>query len=94
MLYSVQIYGGIKMRISTKGRYALRMMLDLALHDTGTPVRIKEIAARQEISDKYSSQRTRAPGRLSADQTCRRVYGGNDPAAYGRKPGSGGMPGF
>ncbi len=44
------------MRISTKGRYALRMMLDLALHDTGTPVRIKEIAARQEISDKYLEQ--------------------------------------
>lgn len=56
MLYSVQIYGGIKMRISTKGRYALRMMLDLALHDPGTPVRIKEIAARQEISDKYLEQ--------------------------------------
>lgn len=44
------------MRISTKGRYALRMMLDLALHNTGTPVRIKEIAARQEISDKYLEQ--------------------------------------
>lgn len=44
------------MRISTKGRYALRMMLDLALHNTGTPIRIKEIAARQEISDKYLEQ--------------------------------------
>lgn len=44
------------MRISTKGRYALRMMLDLALHNTGTPVRIKEIAARQDISDKYLEQ--------------------------------------
>ncbi len=44
------------MRISTKGRYALRTMLDLALHNTGTPVRSKEIAARQEISDKYLEQ--------------------------------------
>lgn len=44
------------MRISTKGRYALRLMLDLALHNTGTPIRIKEIAARQEISDKYLEQ--------------------------------------
>ena len=44
------------MKLSTKGRYALRMMLDLALHNTGTPVRIKEIAARQEISDKYLEQ--------------------------------------
>ncbi len=44
------------MRISTKGRYALRLMLDLALHNTPTPVRLKEIAARQEISDKYLEQ--------------------------------------
>ena len=44
------------MRISTKGRYALRMMLDLALNNTGAPVRIKEIAARQNISDKYLEQ--------------------------------------
>lgn len=44
------------MKISTKGRYALRLMLDLALHNTGEPVRIKEIAARQEISDKYLEQ--------------------------------------
>ena len=44
------------MKISTKGRYALRLMLDLALNNTGDPVRIKDIAARQEISDKYLEQ--------------------------------------
>lgn len=44
------------MKISTKGRYALRMMLDLAVHDTGEPVRIKDIAARQDISAKYLEQ--------------------------------------
>ena len=44
------------MMISTKGRYALRLMLDLAIHNTGEPVRIKDIAARQEISDKYLEQ--------------------------------------
>ena len=44
------------MKISTKGRYALRLMLDLALNNTGEPVRIKDIAARQEISDKYLEQ--------------------------------------
>ncbi len=44
------------MKISTKGRYALRMMLDLALNDAEKPVRIKEIAARQGISDKYLEQ--------------------------------------
>lgn len=46
----------LSMKISTKGRYALRLMLDLALNNTGEPVRIKDIAARQEISDKYLEQ--------------------------------------
>lgn len=44
------------MKISTKGRYALRLMLDLALNDAEKPVRIKEIAQRQNISDKYLEQ--------------------------------------
>lgn len=44
------------MKISTKGRYALRLMLDIAAHDSGEPVRIKEIASRQEISAKYLEQ--------------------------------------
>lgn len=47
---------GISMKISTKGRYALRLMLDLALNEAGKPVRIREIAGRQEISDKYLEQ--------------------------------------
>ena len=44
------------MKISTKGRYALRLMLDLANnHQYGyTPV--KEISLRQDISDKYLEQ--------------------------------------
>lgn len=44
------------MKISTKGRYALRLMLDLALNNTGEYITIKSIAARQEISDKYLEQ--------------------------------------
>lgn len=44
------------MKISTKGRYALRLMLDLALHNTGEYITIKSISARQEISDKYLEQ--------------------------------------
>lgn len=44
------------MKISTRGRYALRIMLDLALSDSGRPVRVKEIARRQEISEKYMEQ--------------------------------------
>lgn len=41
------------MMISTKGRYALRVMLDLADHDTGNYIPLKDIARRQEISVKY-----------------------------------------
>lgn len=44
------------MKISTKGRYALRLMLDLAVNGGEKPVRIKEISERQEISDKYLEQ--------------------------------------
>ncbi len=41
------------MLISTKGRYALRVMIDLCEHDTGEYVPLKEVAQRQEISEKY-----------------------------------------
>lgn len=44
------------MKISTKGRYAVRVMLDLALHNTGECNKVKDIAARQGISDKYLEQ--------------------------------------
>ncbi|MGN1147325.1 MAG: RrF2 family transcriptional regulator [Lachnospiraceae bacterium] len=44
------------MKISTKGRYALRLMIDLAVNNNGNPVSIKDIAARQDISDKYLEQ--------------------------------------
>ena len=44
------------MKISTKGRYALRLMLDIVQHNDGEPVRVKDIAARQEISVKYLEQ--------------------------------------
>ena len=41
------------MKISTKGRYALRVMEDLAEHNTGEYIPLKEIVQRQEISQKY-----------------------------------------
>lgn len=41
------------MMISTKGRYALRVMIDLAEHSGAGYVPLKEIAARQNISEKY-----------------------------------------
>ena len=48
--------GGIEMRISTKGRYAIKLMLDLATNDNGEPIRLKDVARRQEISEKYLEQ--------------------------------------
>ena len=39
--------------ISTRGRYAIRVMLDLAEHRGGDYIPIKDVAARQEISPKY-----------------------------------------
>lgn len=44
------------MKISTKGRYAVRVMLDLAMHNTGECIKVKEIAGRQGISEKYLEQ--------------------------------------
>jgi Rrf2 family iron-sulfur cluster assembly transcriptional regulator len=41
------------MMISTKGRYALRVMVDLAQHQSGSYIPLKEIAERQDISEKY-----------------------------------------
>ena len=44
------------MKISTKGRYALRVMVDLATNDNGNYINLKDIAKRQEISNKYLEQ--------------------------------------
>ena len=41
------------MMISTRGRYALRMLIDMAEHDSGGYIPLKEVAERQEISLKY-----------------------------------------
>ena len=41
------------MKLSTKGRYGVRLMLDLALHREEVPITLKEISKRQEISEKY-----------------------------------------
>jgi len=48
--------GGAEMKISTKGRYALRLMMDLAENNTGSPISLKDVAKRQDISDKYLEQ--------------------------------------
>ncbi len=44
------------MKISTKGRYAIRMLLDLAEHSNGEYIALRDIAHRQGISKKYLEQ--------------------------------------
>ena len=44
------------MKISTRGRYALRTMVDLAQHSDEGLVTLKDVAARQELSQKYLEQ--------------------------------------
>ena len=44
------------MKISTKGRYALRLMVDLALAESTVPISLKDVAERQSLSDKYLEQ--------------------------------------
>lgn len=60
MNYSILLYNkkeaGDILKISTKGRYALRLMLDLAIWGTEDYVKIKDIAKRQSLSDKYLEQ--------------------------------------
>lgn len=41
------------MKISTRGRYALRVMIDLAEHDNGDYIVLMDMAQRQELSEKY-----------------------------------------
>lgn len=48
--------GGVNVKISTRGRYALRLMADIATHDGEGYVSLKDVAARQEISVKYLEQ--------------------------------------
>ena len=44
------------MRLTSKGRYAVRAMLDLTTHSSGNPVRLQEISTRQNISLHYLEQ--------------------------------------
>lgn len=64
------------MRISTKGRYALRLMLDLAVNGEGKNLPLKTIAARQEISDKYMEQLISSLVKAGYIQSVRGAQGG------------------
>lgn len=64
------------MKISTKGRYALRMMLDLAQNQGNGYVSLKEIAERQNISKKYLEQIVPILNRTDFLETVRGYQGG------------------
>ena len=74
------------MKISTKGRYAVRVMLDLALNDTGEYVKVREIAKRQEISEKYLEQIIAVLNKAGYVRSTRGAQGGykiaKDPSQY------------
>ncbi len=74
------------MKISTKGRYALRLMLDLAVHGTDGYIPLKEIASRQGISDKYLEQIITQLNRVGYVKSVRGAQGGyrlaHPPADY------------
>ncbi|MBR1477512.1 MAG: Rrf2 family transcriptional regulator [Lachnospiraceae bacterium] len=74
------------MKISTKGRYAIRVMLDLALHNTGECIKVKDIAARQNISEKYLEQIIAVLNKAGYVRSVRGAQGGyklaRDPKEY------------
>lgn len=74
------------MKISTKGRYAVRMLLDLAEHDSGGYTSLKDIAERQKISKKYLEQIVPVLTKSGMLQTNRGFNGGyrlaNPPEKY------------
>ena len=71
------------MKISTKGRYALRLMLDLALADSSEPIPLRDVAKRQDISDKYLEQ---IVTQLSRADLVRSVRGAGGGYLLTRKP--------
>ena len=64
------------MKISTKGRYALRVMVDIAMNNKGEYVSVKDIAFRQEISKKYLEQIMTMLSKANLIETTRGNMGG------------------
>ena len=64
------------MMISTRGRYALRIMTDVARFDGETPVSVREIADRQDISGKYMEQIISVLSRAGLLKSVRGAQGG------------------
>lgn len=74
------------MKVSTKGRYALRMLLDLAEHRQEGYIALRDIAERQKISKKYLEQIIPLLNRSDILKTNRGYQGGyalaKDPSQY------------
>ena len=64
------------MKISTKGRYGLRILMDLALHQSEKPRLIRDIAKSQQISEKYISRLVIALRKAGMVRSVRGVNGG------------------
>ena len=64
------------MKISTKGRYGLRILMDLALHKSEKPRLIRDIAKSQQISEKYISRLVIALRKAGMIRSVRGVNGG------------------
>lgn len=64
------------MKISTRGRYALRFMIDLAQHNNGEYTALKDISDRQDISIKYLEQITSLLSKFGLLQSVRGPQGG------------------
>ena len=64
------------MKISTKGRYALRVMIDIAINSGGEYISVKDIANRQEISKKYLEQIMTMLSKAKLIETTRGNVGG------------------
>lgn len=74
------------MKVSTKGRYALRLMVDLALNDKGKYIALKDVSERQNISVKYLEQIVTPLNRTGLLKSGRGAQGGyrlaRKPAEY------------
>lgn len=64
------------MKISTRGRYGLRAMFDLAINQTHGPVPLNEIASRQNISEAYLEQLFANMRKAGLIKSVRGAYGG------------------
>ena len=64
------------MRLSTKGRYALRLMLDIALQPSDTPISLRDVSQREDISVKYLEQLVPSLTRAGLLRSVRGIGGG------------------